>query len=585
MNRRTLLRGFLPNQKTTIATMPPSAPRPPRPLYFSTGLEPYTGSWDFDKAAHLLRRAMYAPTFGQINDAVSTGMNATIDLLFATLPLPSPPVNNNYTDDPNVAIGETWIHAPYDAGDLNFKPYRNASLRSWTANLIRTEGVHIREKMTLFWHNHFPTAGIDDPKYDYNYIELLRRYAIGNFKDLAKEITINPSMLRYLNGNQNTFEAPNENYARELLELFTIGKGELAGEGDYTNYTEDDVAACAKILTGWRDAGYNTINPDLMVQSRFRNNRHDQSDKQLSHRFNNAIITNNGDQEYADLIDVIFLQDEVARYICREFYKWFIYYEIDASVEANVIEPMATMLIQNNYEVEPVLRALLSSEHFYDVNNIGCMIKNPYDFVMTGLKTFKVAFPTEPAYLQFLNSRLEDFTILLQMQYYEPPSVSGWKAYYQEPLYYRHWVNSVTLPERIKYNDLLSLTGVRIVIRGDNNEIIFDFTVIIDVLSFIDDVFAEYYSTSPPPAGAPDPNDPNVVITEFGKILFPVALTSSQNDYLKEILIPGLPDFEWTVEFGMYKEDPNNEDLKTSIENKLRNLLQAMLSFPEYQLQ
>lgn len=102
--------------------------------------------------------------------------------------------------------------------------------------------------MTLFWHNHFVTAETNDPRLEYKYITTIRKNSLGNFKTLTKEITIDPAMLLYLNGNQNTSRAPNENYARELLELFTLGKGELAGPGDYTTFTEVDVAAIAKVL-------------------------------------------------------------------------------------------------------------------------------------------------------------------------------------------------------------------------------------------------------------------------------------------------------------------------------------------------
>ena len=107
---------------------------------------------------------------------------------------------------------------------------------------------------------------------------------MGGFRKMVEEITIAPAMLLFLNGNENTFEAPNENYARELLELFTIGKGDAVGDGDYTNYTEVDVAALAKSLTGWTSR----VNDNGEIAGRFVPNRHDTSEKQLSHRFNNV---------------------------------------------------------------------------------------------------------------------------------------------------------------------------------------------------------------------------------------------------------------------------------------------------------
>ncbi|NUO01583.1 MAG: DUF1800 family protein, partial [Saprospiraceae bacterium] len=360
----------------------------------TSGLEPYSGPWAFEQAAHLLRRTMFGPTYEQIKTVRDQGMNATVAQLFQDLPLPAPPINYYFEEDPNVPVGSTWIDAPYST-TVNLAQYRGRSLRGWTLGQILEEGISVREKLVLFWLNHFGIGNVNDPKFNYRHSNLLRTHAWGNFKQLIKDITISPSMLRFLNGNQNTRIAPNENYARELLELFTIGKGPQVGPGDYTNYTEDDVLQMAKVLTGWRDRGYNTLNAATPVESFFQANLHDTGVKQLSHRFDNVTISNLGNQEYAHLVDIIFQKDEVARFISRKLYRWFIYYIITDDAEANVIEPMAQLLIANNYELAPVLKALLSSAHFYDMLNVGPMIKNPLDFVAGTLKQFEVAMPAD----------------------------------------------------------------------------------------------------------------------------------------------------------------------------------------------
>lgn len=225
-------------------------------LPLTTGLIPYTGPWTFELAAHLLRRTTYGPTLTNIKWALDQGLEATVEKLFEEIPLPDPPVNAFYPGDPNVPIGETWIEEPYFNNILNEQAsYRFRSVTSWTFGLMWQEGISIREKLTLFWHNHVPVNAVEDPKFLYRYGALLRSYAWGNFRDLMKDITIDPAMLRYLNGFQNQKEAPNENYARELLELFTIGKGPLAAPGDYTNYNEQDVQAMARVLSGWTVLG------------------------------------------------------------------------------------------------------------------------------------------------------------------------------------------------------------------------------------------------------------------------------------------------------------------------------------------
>ncbi len=529
-----------------------------KPGTTSSGLDPYTGPWEYEQAAHLLRRTIYGPTYAQIKDAVQNGMNSVVDQLLTVQPLPSPPVNYDNLDDPNVAIGETWIDAPYSL-TVNLRGYRRRSLYGWTMNLMTNEGISIREKMTLFWHNHFVTADINDPKFVYKYITLLRENALGNFRDLVKKVTIDPAMLRYLNGNQNTKTAPNENYARELMELFTLGKGDLAGPGDYTTFTEDDVVAMAKVLTGWRDVGFNTLefNP---IGSVFVLNRHDTNPKQLSHRFNNVIINNNNEQEYSDLIDIIFQKEEVSKFICRKLYRWFVYYNINDDIEQNVIAPMAQILIDNDYELAPVIEALLKSEHFYDVENYGCMIKNPMDFTMALINQFEVQIPTELELQYRTGLFLFQIPALLQMQYFGPPNVAGWKAYYQEPSFYQIWANSVTLPLRAQFVGLMLTTGINI--PGDNPTI--------DVLAFLDTI--------------DDPFNVNNVIDEFVKILFSKDIEQNQKDYLKEVLIPGLPDFEWNVEYSEYASDPGNETVANSIRSKLTNLFFAMLTMPEYHL-
>lgn len=338
------------------------------------GLEKYDGNFDYAAAAHLIRRTTFGAHHQQIKEAVGKGLDAVIEELFADVSLPEEPINYYFEDDPEVPVGSSWVNKPYyDRGDdtQDFQAQlgsRRRSLFAWQMKTLLERQIHIREKMTLFWHNHFviQSSIVQDANYVYNYSNNLRTNALGNFKDLVGIMTIDPAMLRYLNGNQNNLNAPNENYARELLELFTIGKGDLAGPNDYTTFTEDDVVAAAKVLTGWRDVGYRT-SENVDAGARFVPPLHDRSSKQFSHRFQNQTIDNQNENEYLALIDMIFNQDEVSRFICRKFYRWFVYYDINEEVEANIIEPLAQMLRENNYEVAPVLKVLLSSAHFYNI--------------------------------------------------------------------------------------------------------------------------------------------------------------------------------------------------------------------------
>ncbi len=559
MDRRTTLAKILGQKRSDNSAKTSSATSMANAF---SGLAPYTGPFGFEQAAHLLRRTTFGATYQQVKDVANNGLDTAIDLIFEPKPEPEPPLNPNFVDDPGAAVGETWINSINDQTVDGLTGYRNQSLRSWTLDLMRTEGLNIREKMVLFWHNHFPTADIQDPRFVYYYSKLLRQHALGNFREFTKAMTLDPSMLRYLNGNQNTAASPNENYARELLELFTIGKGPLVGPSDYTNYTEQDVVEMAKVLTGWVDRGFNTQNAAQAITAQYINNRHNTTTKQLSYRFNDVQIPNMGDQEYAHLIDIIFSKDECARFICRKFYRWFVYYDIPQQVEDEVIAPMAQIMVDNDYEIRPALEALLRSEHFFDILNVGPMIKNPVDFTMGVFKIFDVDFTAAnlEQHYRVLWQTFRTTLTTMQMPYYDPPSVAGWKAYYQEPVFYRHWISAVTLPARQQYTSRMLTTGITAV----------GFAARINVLNFV--------------ATLDTPEIADELINELVKILFPQPITQFQHDFLKGILLPGLPDYEWNVEYSDYVNNPNDPNLAAAVRTKLTNLLSAMMSMPEFYL-
>jgi uncharacterized protein (DUF1800 family) len=519
-------------------------------------LTPYAGAWGEAQAAHLLRRCLFGPTRTEIQTAAASNLTAVLNgLLTVPATAPDPPLNVSATDT-SVAIGTTWTAQPFDQ---NFEGVRRTSLRDWWLGQLLTQNTSLVEKTTLFWHNHFVVefGDINDARMGYEYCRLLRQHALGNVKQLAKDVTVTPAMLRYLNGNQSVVGAPNENYGRELLELFTVGKGPLIAAGNYTNYTEADVQAAAKVLTGWRDQA-------APVGSYFTASRHDTTTKTFSAAFGNATIASSGATEYQSLINLIFQQAETARFIVRKLYRWFVYYVIDAQVETDVIRPLATLLITNNFEVAPVLRTLLSSEHFFDSLNMGCLIKNPLDFTVGLCRQMQVVFPpaSGPVAQYGMWNYLNTVTSLQQQVIGDPPNVAGWAAYYQTPQFHELWINAVTLPRRNQITDLLigsgyTRNGVRIVI---------------DVLAL---------TQSFPAATA---SDCNLLIAEYVKLMAPITLTANQLAFLKTALLPGLPDFEWTVEWQQYLAAPTNTAKKAAVTTKLQAMLRALMGLAEYHL-
>lgn len=532
-------------------------------------LDPFSGSWNSKTARHLLNRTSFGVTNDLVNEALLLGLSGTVDKLFENNPLPNPPVKyhlDNEITDPEVNYGESWVTAKPVPDIQNVQERnrllrsRNSSLYGWSFLQFENAGLSIREKLTLFWHNHFVAVNTH-PHREFYYINILRENALGNFKELTKQITIDPNMLLYLSGSQNTDAAPNENYSRELLELFTVGKGDALGNGDYTNYTEEDVVQMAKVLTGWRVRG---LSQDDALIPFFANWHHTKGSKTLSHRFNNDIINENGEEEYKDLIDKIFEQDECSRFIIRQLYIWFVNSEITDEIETNIIEPLAQIIRNNNYEIAPALKTLFLSEHFFE--STFCMIKSPIDLMLSATKSLGFNAPSSSVkemyeYALVLYLACED----LSQSIFHHPDVAGWKAYYQEPLYYKSWVNSFLLPKRLDYCRII-VTGGDLIIDGQK------YTVppLIPVL----DIAASIQNAL----------DPNILINTLAERMFNYDITEEQVTSLKEILIPGLPDFEWTVEYQDFLDNPADIGLRISVDKKLRDLISTMVQMSEFQI-
>lgn len=525
----------------------------------SLSLTPYTGPWTKAEAAHLLRRTTFGATNQEILDAVTNGMNATVTSLMQ-VPVIGEPLT--YHPDETIATqGQTWINSIYPANPLDAQSVETARLSSlggWMMQRLNSETLTIGEKICLFWHNHFSATPTQDSRATYDYHALIRSHALGDFRQMVKDVTINPCMLLFLNGAENNVFSPNENYARELLELFTIGKGPQIGPGDYTNYTEQDIAEAAKILTGYYVTGLRS-DSQTSVDAIYEPLLHDQTNKTLSAAFNNASITANGATEYEDLIDVIFLQDEVANYICRKFYRYFVNYDLTAAVESTVIAEMANTFITNNYQIAPVLEELFLSEHFYDISVRGALIKGPMDMLFSMLNQCGATpnFSLETDYEMLLNIYWLGET--LGQAYAFPPSVAGWPAYYQTPSFSKLWVNATHIKTRFDIGLWLTVAN-GIPVNGDFFKI--------NALNLVDSLSL--------PADAP------TVIQDLTDMFCPKGLTVTQQLTLKLILTNGLPDFEWTLEYNDYQGNIGNPTYEDPVRTRVELVLSQLFQMPEF---
>lgn len=499
----------------------------------ATGLEPYDGAWTYNEAAHLLKRTMFGAKKEDVDHFLTLSASDAVDELLSSTRTVTPPVRDygiiedpqGAVDDPGAAIGQTWVNNFNSIDNVNNRSIINAqrieSLRKWWAGLIVNQQRTIEEKMVLFWHHHFSVQReeVNNANYLYTHHDLLRRNVLGNVRELTKAVTVDAAMLVHLNGYLNSKRAPDENYARELQELFTVGKG------DDSLYTEQDVREAARVLTGWR------INSQTLAPYCDTNN-HDSGSKTFSSFYNNTTISGSSDgySEVDQLINMIFSTNECSKFICRKLYKWFVYYKIDDQTEATIITPLAEIFRNNNFEIKPVLSALLKSAHFYDKANQACYIKSPYDFIVGTLREFNVNFPD---YTDYANGYPLFYSLFrkaaeMQQELFQPPDVSGWPSYYQEPIFYELWVNSNSLPKRAAFTDDLI----------DEN--------IIDIEAFT--------------AQVSNPSNPDILIDEITSILLRYPLTANAKAYIKTNILT----------------DTSTESIK--------KMIKFVLNLPEYHL-
>jgi uncharacterized protein (DUF1800 family) len=527
-------------------------------------LDPYTSVLSEKMASHLLRRATFGPTKQDIiNFTGITAADAVNQLISNSDFIVPEPVD---LDINSSSKGEPYLsRVPYE---INKNFYYTHYIRLWWVGIMaRQTPTSILDKLTLFWQNHFVTNVeiVNEYKFEYSYIDLLRKNALGNFKYLVKEITKNAAMLVFLNGNQNVKGEPNENYARELQELFVVGEKDFYGN---PNYEENDVKEAAKVLTGWKTNAYGA----LPHGTYFSTNNHDESDKLFSSHYGNNVIVgrsglNAGELELNDLVSMLLNHQESAKFICRKLYRWFVNPNVTENIELNIIIPLATFFASpaNNFEIEPVVRKLLTSQHFYEESNIGSMVKSPFDLIIGSMRFFNFPVPqVSPSdvssyfnYVNFCFYLMEN----MQMEILKQPSVFGYEPYYQ-PGYSKIWINSSTLGRRNQFVDAIIYGG---------NLVNANYNIKIDLFNLA--------------SSATVPNNANSIVEQFTKFMFTHELSSVQKMFLvNNIMMQGLPLTTWQFEYNAFISDPNNIDKRNAVEYRLQTLMRYILKLAEFQI-
>ena len=535
----------------------------------------HTGVLGNRLAAHLLRRATFGPTKAQILDFATKTPAQALSALLTFNPITSKPI------DP--VTNATWVDViptPSTSDDTTLRGH----VVGWMIDNMRTDDT-LRSKMILFLHQNWM---VDDEAYSshniYDYLKLLEFYSLGSYKLLAKKMCRDNRMLIYLNGYQNTATNSNENYAREFLELFTIGKGPQIAAGNYTNYTEDDIKVAAKLLSGYQ---YNLSNTNIDVDTNIRYcgitaSRHAAGNKTFSSAFGGTTITGATPStttsmlnELSAFIDMVFNQAETARNICRKLYRYFLYRDITAAAETDIIAPMAATLIANNYNLSPALSQLLQSKHFYDLddststdNKVGAMVKSPLELVLQTLRFFGISpfnytgATATTIWETFYRVGLRESILKnADMYLFSTTTVAGFPAYYAAPKWDRHWFDTSSITQRYYLGRCLL----------ENKRLPYSTSALgvqLDITTWVKNNIS-------------NPGDGNTIVDELINYLLPeIPDTARRTYFLNQTLLGTLSLINWGNEWTTYL----NTGVTTVVKPRLELLFKAILYSQEYQL-
>jgi uncharacterized protein (DUF1800 family) len=529
MNRRNLLFGLAQSSRRSLAAVD-------QPPVVQGGIDEYTTPLTLEDVLHLYRRMSFAVSRPQAAAHVGkTARQVVEELLGPDTPSdPTPAMKFAPWTDPATKQPVDWTENPQGA-DLQT---RNAiegwwranhrTLSNWTLGLMRDDQT-VTERLTLFWMSHWITEFSFDeiymvPQMTYRQYMTLRNDRLGDFRKMALDMTVDNAMLFYLGGTYNEVGRPNENYARELMELFTTGIGW---------YTEGDVQQAARVLTGWKASRFNDQPaPKGIYNAWFDAAKHDMGAKEFM-GVTIAARTNDNNTEFQvlneevyELIKIIFRvrQDAVARFIARKVYLFFVYSSA-GDVDPTFLNELATEFKANDFKLRPLLLKLFTSQHFFDTSIRGAQIKTPVEFVV-GMQRQLGVNENDP---QTWVSRMDQTM-------FDAPTVAGWPGY-------RSWISTNSYPRRREFArtliDAMSDTRANAFIR--------EFPNYEDVDAFVKDV------------------------TVF---MLPVAVSAERLAYYKNALLEGQPDYTWAEKL---MQPP-------AASRAMKELLKAIAKAPDFQL-
>ncbi|WP_375181581.1 DUF1800 family protein [Chryseobacterium sp.] len=360
---------------------------------------------------HLLWRAGFGPGISQLEDLHKKDIKSLINDLFKEETF----LYVNY-DTPDIPETGDYMMNDQTPAEKKKEMQRISRLQNEELNLnflnkMVNSKEQMREKMAFFWHGHFASRVVN-PKFNRQILNVIRKNALGNFKDLLFEVSQAPAMLNFLNNQQNKKDHPNENFAREVMELFTMGRG---------NYTEKDIREGARAFTGWGS--------DKEGNFKERKNLHDEGSK--------TFLGKTGNFTGTDVLNIILEQKATAKFITTKIYKFF----VNENVDENIVKSLSESFYQSGYDIKRLMMDIFSSSWFYDKKNIGSRIKSPIELMAGMMRSL-------PMTIQNPENLIVYQKLLGQMLLY-PPNVSGWPNG-------KSWIDSSTLMLRLQIPQIWS---------------------------------------------------------------------------------------------------------------------------------
>ena len=361
----------------------------------------------FDEARHLLNRTSFAASLDDIETFAKLTRTQAVDQLLAwpagKVGTPAPAWVSEFESPRRLRGMSEEERKAFQRQQIE----KGAELRAWWLTEMLTTPSPLTEKMVLFWHNHFVSSlqKVRSPVLMYRQNLLLRKHAFGNFGDMLHEVSKDPAMVVYLDGASNRKGQPNENFAREVMELFTLGEG---------NYGEQDVKEAARAFTGW------SIDPDS-GEFLFRRPAHDDGVK--------TVLGRSGNFDGDDVLDILLAQPQTAEFIVAKLWREF----VSPQPEPSEVRRIARMFRDNRYNIKVALRALLTADAFYAPANRAVLVKSPVDLIVGTLRQFRFETGEVTPFLVAARQLGQDL--------FAPPNVKGWPGG-------DAWINSATLLAR-----------------------------------------------------------------------------------------------------------------------------------------